>query len=184
MKKFFEILLRIKKYGPRETLKRIDSHDKLQKKIEAIEKESRTDLLTGLLNRRGFEEKLEEERERADRYNHPFLVIYLDMDNLKQLNDTQGHEIGDEALISIAEKMKTTCRGIDFAGRVGGDEFILVFPETSKKKEAVAIVERFRKIENVSIGYSQYYPGTALREAINTAERRMYKEKNKKKGAD
>ncbi len=184
MKKFFEILSRIKKHGFKEVIERIDFYNEFQEKMEAIEKESRTDLLTGLLNRRGFEEKLEEERERSNRYGHSFLILYLDMDNLKQLNDSKGHEIGDRALISIAKKMKKNCRSIDFIGRTGGDEFIVVFPETSGEKEIKEIVERFRKIENISVGYCQYYPGALLREVINTAERRMYEDKRKKKGVD
>ena len=152
-------------------------------KIERLEKDSITDPLTGLLNRRGFQEHLTIEKERSERYGHSFLIVYVDMDNLKDINDSEGHEAGDKALTSLAKKIEENCRIMDFAARSGGDEFIVVFPETTEE-EAEKIVERFRKIENVSVGYCQYSSGITLEEATKKAEGRMYEEKRKKKGVD
>ena len=91
-------------------------------KVLRLQEESITDPLTGLLNRRGFYERLRIEKSRSDRYGHSFLLAYLDLDNLKKINDTLGHHEGDKALISLAETVKKNIRSTDFAGRLGGDE--------------------------------------------------------------
>ncbi len=170
MLKFFKAILIVLRMGP--------------ERIERLEKDARTDPLTSLLNRRGFEERIDTEKERSNRYGHPFVVAYIDMDNLKEINDSQGHGAGDEALISLARNIERNCRAIDFAARLGGDEFIIVFPETSES-DAEIIIERIREIKNISVGYCQYSSGDAvLSEVVNRAERRMREEKKKKKGAD
>ena len=187
MKNFFVLLKRVISIGVNESLRRIERAEKEARieseRIEKLEREARTDILTGLLNRRGLEDRLDLEKERSNRYGHPFLVVYIDMDNLKEINDSQGHEAGDAALISLAENIERSCRTIDFAARFGGDEFIIVFPETSEN-DAEIILERIREIQNISVGYCQYSPDVALNEVVNKAEKQMYEEKKKKKGAD
>ncbi len=150
-------------------------------RIEKLEKEATTDYLTGLLNRRGFEKRVEVEKERSDRYSYPFLVVYIDMDNLKEINDDEGHDAGDDAIIFLAETIKQSCRIMDFAARTGGDEFVIIFPETSES-DAEKIVSRLRKKNNISVGYSQYSGKKEnLRDVMKLAEKRMYIEKKSKR---
>ena len=88
------------------------------------------DALTDLQNRRGFVEAGNSEVERSKRYGHPLSVIYLDLDNFKQLNDTRGHDIGDAALRAIAGALRSVLRSNDLLARLGGDEFAMLLPET------------------------------------------------------
>src|ERR687889_296761 len=88
------------------------------------------DLLTGLANRRRFERQLEREVARTERYGRPFCLLLVDIDNFKEVNDTQGHDAGDEALRRVANVIQSGTRGIDTGARIGGDEFAVILPET------------------------------------------------------
>ena len=99
-----------------------------------LERESsiaRTDFVTNALNSRYFHEQLQIEIDRASRYEHPFTVMYLDIDDFKVVNDCFGHSMGDRVLHEIAEKLKRTLRKTDIIARAGGDEFIVLLPETT-----------------------------------------------------
>lgn len=98
--------------------------------LQTLEQQSIVDKLTGAYNRRFFENKLQEEMERAHRYNRHLSVIYVDLDNLKKINDSFGHEQGDLILKETALLMKKSSRKIDFICRWGGDEFAIILPET------------------------------------------------------
>lgn len=95
-----------------------------------IKEQSRTDPLTGLLNRRAFEEKIHELSLAAGREGQAFSLILLDMDGFKTVNDTYGHPVGDQVLIHTAECFQTVLRQTDSSARLGGDEFALLFPHT------------------------------------------------------
>ncbi len=101
--------------------------------IEKLEYLSSTDGLTGLMNRRALTNSLLYEIDRAKRYNSELSLILCDIDNFKEVNDTCGHDAGDRALQTIAAALKTILRKSDIAGRYGGDEFMLILPETSVK---------------------------------------------------
>jgi diguanylate cyclase (GGDEF)-like protein len=97
----------------------------------ALEKLAALDSLTGLYNRRHFLALAEKEFERVTRYRHPLAVVILDLDHFKQVNDTYGHAVGDQVLAIVAARLKSDLRDVDFAGRIGGEEFALVLPETT-----------------------------------------------------
>jgi diguanylate cyclase (GGDEF)-like protein len=103
-----------------------------------------TDPLTGLLNRRGFEQRFREEIERAERAQRELAVIIVDCDGLKEINDRGGHELGDTVLLLVARCLKTYKRSGDVAARLGGDEFALLLPEIDAEG-AVAAAERLRR---------------------------------------
>jgi diguanylate cyclase (GGDEF)-like protein len=92
-----------------------------------------TDGLTGLTNRREFERRLEEELDRADRHGLPLSLVLLDVDLLKAINDRSGHRAGDRALCAVAGALRSSCRSVDIAARVGGDEFAILAPTTSAR---------------------------------------------------
>lgn len=96
------------------------------------------DVLTGLQNRRAFFEIGNVEVERSKRYGHPLTVLYLDLDNFKQLNDSRGHDVGDAALRDIAKALRVTLRTNDLVARLGGDEFCILLPEIEYDAAVVA----------------------------------------------
>ena len=119
--------------------------------LEETRKSSRSDGLTGLFNRRFFDEALEGEMKRAQRYEGSFSLIFFDLDNFKKLNDTYGHQAGDMTLKKTAEIMLTEKRTEDLACRYGGEELVLILPETTKVN-ALVIAERIRqKVEELEL---------------------------------
>lgn len=95
-----------------------------------VQSEALTDPLTGLPNRRAFDLRLTEEIRRSTRYNHNFSLLMVDLDNFKRINDSHGHMVGDSALRAIARCLRYNVRDTDFMARFGGDEFVLILPET------------------------------------------------------
>ena len=112
---------------------------------------SLTDALTGVGSRRLLEDKLETECARSKRYKHPFSVAILDLDNFKTINDVFGHATGDEALKKLAECMKIQKRIPDILARYGGDEFVILMPET-EANDALTFIERIRaKVQQIEV---------------------------------
>ena len=104
---------------------------------------ARTDALTGLPNRREILERLQTEIERCARARHPMAILMFDIDHFKQVNDLWGHAAGDRVLKAVADTAHASLRRIDSCGRVGGEEFLVLLPETSHA-EAQAAAERLR----------------------------------------
>ncbi len=121
--------------------------DRANQELESRRQEllalSRTDPLTGLHNRRYFEERLELEFERSRRYRVPISCLMLDLDHFKRLNDTHGHASGDEMLRQVAKVSKASLRSVDLLARFGGEELIALLPETGLD-EARIVAERIR----------------------------------------
>jgi len=111
--------------------------------IEKLEYLSKIDGLTGLLNRRALTEQIEYEIDRARRYEAELAVILCDLDNLKEINDTHGHLIGDMALQLLAAALRSSLRNVDIAGRYGGDEFLVIVPQTLAAG-AMSMAEKIR----------------------------------------
>lgn len=162
-----------------------------------LRKISITDSLTGLLNRRYFEERLAEEMERSRRHRQPFSLIIMDIDNFKTLNDSFGHLFGDEILKTTTNVIRRCVRIIDIAARYGGEEFAIILP-TTDKNDAGIIAERIRAdIEcevclvkdtgttlnvTVSLGIASFPDdASAAEELINNADRALYRAKSQGK---
>ena len=95
-----------------------------------INQQAHTDVVTGLPNRRSFDERLAEELRRSSRYNHSFALVMLDLNNFKSVNDLFGHPVGDNVLRQAGRCLRSSVRDTDFIARYGGDEFVMIFPET------------------------------------------------------
>jgi diguanylate cyclase (GGDEF)-like protein len=108
-----------------------------------VEELSITDQLTQLHNRMYLENSFHKEIKRAKRYNHSFAVIMLDIDHFKEVNDTYGHDVGDNVLITISKILSDHIRETDILGRWGGEEFLIISPHTNKS-EAYALAEKLR----------------------------------------
>ncbi|GLC81525.1 hypothetical protein LBYZC6_36390 [Lacrimispora brassicae] len=143
------------------------------------------DPLTGLVNRRCFEQEM---KQVDTLQNHPVSLIFLDLNGLKLINDTFGHTAGDEFIIKVAEVLKRNCQEGDVAARIGGDEFTVLLPNTSRE-EAEAIAVRIRNQvsgEKVNMVSCSVAVGTAtkamqwqkIERILETAENEMYKEKS------
>lgn len=111
----------------------------LQRKLILEESFADTDALTGLANRRFFQEQLDREYARVLRYPEPFTIAYFDLDNFKYVNDTMGHNAGDELLKAVAETLSASIRRSDYAARLGGDEFAVLFPSLEKESAVPAL---------------------------------------------
>ncbi|MFL5561895.1 MAG: diguanylate cyclase [Gemmatimonadaceae bacterium] len=110
-------------------------------RLEAL---ATTDAVTTLLNRRALVDRLSHEMERARRYGTPLALLMVDLDHFKDINDTHGHLVGDEALREVARLLQSGVRNVDIVARYGGEEFAIVLPETSNEG-AVAFAERVRE---------------------------------------
>lgn len=118
-------------------------HD-LEKQLEHMSELVREDQLTGSLNRRGLDDVFERELARSERRNSPLCIALLDLDDFKRLNDTYGHSAGDEVLIHLVRVIKETLRTMDVIGRFGGEEFLIVLPDTPLEdaKQTVTRLQR------------------------------------------
>jgi two-component system cell cycle response regulator len=122
----------------------IDLHREIDTKNKLLEEMAHTDSLTGLPNRRAIEEWAERQLRGAARHGYPLWVVYADLDNFKAINDSHGHEAGDEVLKEFAVTLNQHTRASDMSGRIGGDEFILVMTHVEDGKIQL-VVERLRE---------------------------------------
>ena len=164
------------------------------KRSESLLRElSVRDPLTDLFNRRYMEETLDRELSRESRINHPLGIIMLDLDNLKQFNDQFGHAAGDMILIELGKILLTLVRKEDFSSRIGGDEFVVVLPDTTKKvtqKRAelfrdkvhgIQIIFDGKKLEEITVsGGVAAYPkdGNDSAAILKAADQALYRAKH------
>ncbi len=118
----------------------LTEHKMLQSRLEIL---ASTDALTGLPNRQAIMNKAEKEFARAKRYNRPLSIVMIDIDHFKSINDRYGHSTGDLVLTRVGEICQDALRGSDVIGRVGGEEFVLLLPDTPKES-AEHVAERMR----------------------------------------
>ncbi len=173
------------------TRQRVESAEKrineLQQELDKASTLVRHDQLTGTLNRRGLEEAFENEFSRAQRRKSPLCAALLDIDNFKKLNDTLGHEAGDAALIHLASTIRDTLRPQDTLARLGGEEFIILLPDTPLPDAEKALVRLQRELtkrfflhdnEKVlitfSAGVTDYRPDDTQASLTKRADEAMY----------
>jgi diguanylate cyclase (GGDEF)-like protein len=161
---------------------------KLRALNRALERLSVTDNLTGLFNRQKLGEVFENEIQRARRFQHAFSVIVLDIDHFKQVNDTHGHQAGDQVLIAVARVLEGKTRETDTVGRWGGEEFLVICPHTDlngarnladKIREAL-MAHDFPETHHMSasFGVSTYRPGDKIVDLIERADTALYRAKH------
>jgi len=133
-----------KPFSEQELMARVDRTLKLAAQKEHFRALAQTDGLTGLPNFRSFHARLEEEVARAHRYGHPLACAMVDLDGLKEINDRLGHAAGNRAIMALADAVREELRDTDFAARYGGDEFVVLLPQTSESHGAL-FAERLRR---------------------------------------
>jgi len=159
-----------------------------KKKLRII---SETDSLTGIANRRAFMEKIEEAVKISQNFNYPLSVILFDIDNFKKVNDTYGHDVGDEVLKEITKIVSNQLRKTDFFARWGGEEFMIIL-ENTELEDAVQLAERLRKtIEaykfkkvgyiTVSFGVTEFKSNEDIDSLLKRLDELLYKAKKKGK---
>lgn len=155
-----------------------------------LEKLSRTDDLTGLINRRDMNDRMTEEVARFKQNHRPFCLISCDLDHFKRINDQYGHDCGDAVLKAISKTLKDNIKEQDKVCRWGGEEFLIILPET-KLDKAHNTAERLRSIVEattidyhnikiqitISLGVAEYDGTETLLQCIKTSDRRLYRSK-------
>lgn len=158
------------------------------RRTEELAAQAQTDMLTGMFNRRGFQQRAEAELARAGRYGTPLTVLVGDIDHFKQVNDTHGHAVGDAALRHVAALWQDVLRDSDISGRLGGEEFAALLPHTDADA-AIVVAERIRGdlavndlplagggmlIMTISIGIATAAPGEGLSSLLARADDALY----------
>lgn len=140
------------------------------------------DSLTDLYNRFYIEELTEKEIYKFKRTGCPFCIIFIDIDGLKIVNDRKGHLRGDNLIKELADIIKKNLRKMDSASRWQGDEFLILMPDSHKEAGEIfkKRIKNDTKIE-ISVGVSQWKEGMDFKRLFGLADKRMYREKNKKK---
>ena len=158
----------------------------------ALEKAATTDYLTGTLNRRAFTERASAERYRANRNQKPVSLLMLDIDHFKKINDTYGHDVGDDALKELVRVISASLREYDAFGRLGGEEFALLLPETDlngakilAERVRIAVQDNEMVLEDgrgltmtVSGGLSAWEEGVLFDDVLKKADMALYDAKN------
>jgi diguanylate cyclase len=164
--------------------------NQLETELQVMGEKVHEDHLTGILNRRGLDSAFEREAARSARHQVPLCFALLDIDNFKQLNDTHGHKVGDDALVYLVESVKDTTRPEDVVSRYGGEEFVILLPNTNLE-EGVQILSRIRRnltkkfflhenkrlLITFSAGVAQFRSGESQESIFKRADEALYRAK-------
>tara|TARA_R110002126_G_scaffold16527_15_gene66015 strand:+ start:4269 stop:5237 length:969 start_codon:yes stop_codon:yes gene_type:complete len=162
----------------------------LQQSNLQLQQVNRLDGLTGVLNRNYWQQQLEVEVQRAERYQHPLSLLFFDLDKFKRLNDEYGHQAGDLVLIEVAKLIGSLLRETDLFGRYGGEEFAIILPDTPLDG-AIEVARRIcRRVADspieyqlqllktsVSVGVSQFSAASSAEDLIQQADLALYQAK-------
>jgi diguanylate cyclase (GGDEF)-like protein len=191
--RFMATMVVMSVFGAMLEYSRFKAQKKLRNLADKFHAASQTDELTGLANRRALKERLSDEVVRSERSKKDFVILMYDIDYFKRINDQYGHDIGDRALRHLATCLKQNLRGYDIPSRWGGEEFLVLLPETDPEK-GVKVAERIRKsvaetplkIEtgeeihlNLSCGGSSWMGCRDVEALIKKADDRLYTAKQR-----
>jgi len=166
-----------------------------ESRIQELEDLLTTDELTNILNRRGFIDMFEKELDRTNRaISSGGILIMIDLDNFKTINDTYGHDAGDKALQLVAQTLSVYIRKMDCAARLGGDEFIVLFSNTDKTASLTRAQKLARKLNSLTLSYNghripvraslgiePYEKGQSMQGIFKKADAKMYRDKETRK---
>lgn len=169
-----------------------------EKRIRALEEQVTTDELTGLMNRRGFFDSFIREMDRTDRgHSSGGLLIMVDLDNFKMINDTYGHAAGDASLRLVARMLESNSRVMDSCARLGGDEFVLLLANTERDKALVRAQNLIKQLNSLSLvwygaelpiraslGLKDYHAGDKPEDILGAADLQLYAQKRRNKGQE
>jgi diguanylate cyclase (GGDEF)-like protein len=191
----FLVITTILLFGYRRIVYLFEHAAEMQNRAHALQQQVMLDALTKIPNRRGFEECVQNHFALAQRTGMPFSVFYLDLDGFKAINDEQGHEAGDQALIAATNRFKATMRDSDVIARLGGDEFALVAHNAGDREQLLILAQRLiAALEQpldlsggevklgVSIGIASYPAnGNSIEDLLAAADAAMYEAKHQGK---
>lgn len=174
-----------------EVTKAQDKITQLETELSEVSEKVHEDHLTGILNRRGLDNAFVRETARSVRHHIPLCYALLDIDNFKKLNDTHGHKVGDDALKYLVQSIKETTRPDDVVSRYGGEEFVVLLPNT-KIQEAFEVLSRVRRnltkkfflhdnnrlLITFSAGIAQFQSGETQESIFKRADEALYRAKN------
>jgi len=158
---------------------------------QRLENLSLYDPLTNLFNRRAMDEFVSREVTRVNRQGTQLTFLMLDIDGFRAVNSNFGHQTGDEVLVDLAQMLKNNFRGADLLFRYGGDEFLVVMPETSEEQAEIAVRRLLRGVESwnvnskrgfelqVNWGITAHVAGAIISDVLREADRRLYQRKHK-----
>lgn len=165
----------------------------LRNNLDTVKKEALTDGLTGLLNRKAFDQQIIECVAECEEFGTPLVFMLLDIDYFKKFNDTYGHQVGDQVLRLVARTLTDNVKGRDFASRYGGEEFAIILPDTPLSaglrvadilRKSVESKEVVNKASNehlgritLSIGIAEYTPGEDIPALVERADQALYEAK-------
>ena len=163
--------------------------EELNQKNKILHSRAIRDSLTGIYNRYYFDKKLAEEVDRCQRYQHPLSIALIDIDGFKEINDTYGHQSGDHVLVSIADTVHKSIRKHDIFARWGGDEFVVLMPQTPLTDAATAAEKLRKKIETIqyaeiesavsaSFGVVEFLQGEAEESCFRRVDYALFQSKN------
>lgn len=168
------------------------SMDNMKKRLAAAEKLADQDPLLPIYNRRAFVRELTRVQASAERYDSSACLIYIDLDNFKEVNDTYGHRAGDHVLHELSQKLKGSVRETDIVGRLGGDEFGLILSRTDKEAAAILATRLPQDLKDnpilwddvplevgMSCGIVAIEPGIDAQDTMDLADNEMYQQKRK-----
>jgi diguanylate cyclase (GGDEF)-like protein len=163
----------------------------LENELQKVKKEAKTDALTNMLNKKALNDELKKQEEFYKRFKRNYSVIFFDIDHFKNVNDTYGHDAGDVILKSVGLILNRYSRDIDIVGRFGGEEFIIIAPET-EKEGAYKFADKIRQVIEktkfmykktrikitISAGVAERKEVNSMEEIVKLADERLYKAKN------
>ena len=165
----------------------------LNEEFQVIKQQSRTDALTNVANRRAFNERLSRIHAQAEETNEPYALALIDLDKFKMINDTYGHPMGDEVLANLARLMVKNIEDSDFAARIGGDEFAVIFPGQDAHDAYHSLVALKLQLENLhfseelnrdsrhkvtfSCGMAEFKNGRSIDDIMDAADKQLLKAK-------